>query len=791
MAENDESNPIILDSSLNPHKAQLLHTGFFPYRGLTYDMERDGALPLHAGMHLDATGNGRQVRIAHGLYPLPARAQEAAISVAAVGLHVDLGSAILRGDEAPFASYGEHLTYGTGLLVEGSSRDLHGLGAPLRATTVQGGILSGYFYGLQAREATGVELDGITVVDGRRIQSDATRPISDNLRGFWLNFWLTPADDATEEILFWERQADSYGAYGAGIALRQCANGRVTRSMIAHTTVGIADYEGRSNHYEGNDFSECPMGLRFWHSGGIEGDPIRVVSNTCHFNTQPVPWWWSGGDGAAILGAGIHDIEIAYNDLAFGGDGIFLCGLPFPPGTVQQVRIHDNLVRHSFAHGIELDFVQDAIVWHNDIHDNWLSGIWAGHAILAIQGNTFRRNNSGRAMSGWIADQGAISCPEGRLTVVGNRFEEQVGCAINLRADHWTPGWAFSGDSAGHIVVGNEFVENGIAVYMRGILDSQIAHNRLERNEQDFLMDDSCQGNDLSANGPFVKVEDAPAVIHCSHHRILFSALEPTAHVSLLRLSPDGIQPLAPTRITVSYVGAPWLDATPATSGYVALSPYDLKPASRSARLTLSAKGARRTVSLKYWAVQQEARFSAVSCPNPTSAHVTPTSLWGARFGLFNPLSITLRGGPAFSGQQEFCASWTSTQDVAIPPGRQEMLLSVLSDGLAALSILPAPVAVDQRARYVFRSAQAYGWPEWQSAHFVPDTNPLRLRYDYLHEVAPDQKGICECVTGFMLVALDETDAELLARRHLSLTREGRGWNIWSYPGLHRRIPRP
>jgi hypothetical protein len=60
-----------------------------------------------------------------------------------------------------------------------------------------------------------------------------------------------------------------------------------------------------------------------------------------------------------------------------------------------------------------------------------------------------------------------------------------------------------------------------------------------------------------------------------------------------------------------------------------------------------------------------------------------------------------------------------------------------------------------------------------------------------LHEVAPDQKGICECVTGFMLVALDETDAELLARRHLSLTREGRGWNIWSYPGLHRRIPRP
>jgi len=317
---------IILDSQLNPHKARLMATGYFPYRGIIYTRE-DGAIPLGPSLTADFESciRGREVKIAHGLYVIPCQGKEAVLRIRTCGpAKIDFGSAIIRQERNYiFKEQDEHITKGIALKLEGQPE------ARLAGIEVKGGIFISFWRTIEAEYVQGLNIEGTTVVDGRRIEYDATRPGGDKERGRWLYIWNTPKEEDGSPV-------DSYFSFGAGICLKHCKDSTIRGMMVAHTTQAIADFFGESNCYENNDLSECGWGIRLWQTKGTTDRPILIKRNLFDYNTQPDPWWWMMGDGAAIVGLGVEEINIEENKFRFCGDGVLLCGVPHLPGRVEM-----------------------------------------------------------------------------------------------------------------------------------------------------------------------------------------------------------------------------------------------------------------------------------------------------------------------------------------------------------------------------------------------------------------------------------------------------------------------
>ncbi len=488
VAQRGLAESIILDSPLNPEKARLIASGFFPYQGRIYTRQ-DGAIPLESGMVIQ--GNGQEIKIALGNYILPCEPQRAAVTVQGQDLSLDLGGALIRGSADRFTDFGEHETYGIGILLDGGER-----------VTLKGGVISGYHYGIKAVGLRDGIVEGVSAVNNRRLWSDASRGIDDVLRGLWLNFWETPAEGETEGWISSPKKEETYAVMGAGIALDGCSQTTCRKVVAMHNTVGIADFYGQSNRYRESDLSDCAMGLRLWQARGNGDQRLVVADNVMNFNTQSVPWWWSGGDGAAIIGAGVVGCDITGNRIAFGGDGVFLAGISRLPGQTQDVRIEGNQIRDAYAHGIEIDFAANCVIEGNTIYRSWLSGIWAGNAAgILILGNRFEANNLGRLLGGWTDSQGAISCPQGRVTVASNTFDSNW-VAVNLWAAPEPAWWLFCGDATRHIVAGNTFRNNRIGVRLSQVFRSTVTDNRMEGNGEDVAGD--LAENHVADNGPDV-----------------------------------------------------------------------------------------------------------------------------------------------------------------------------------------------------------------------------------------------------------------------------------------------
>lgn len=771
------SESIILDSQLNSEKAKLIFSGFFPYEGRIYTVERDGAVPLYKGITLESS-----IKVAHGLYIFPCKPQEPAIIISPTReMIVDLGSAIVRGEQAQFQEFGEHITYGVGILIDGKRGDGNNI-------TVKGGVISGFHYGLLAKNLRQAKIEGVSVVAGRRMQSDASRPINDELRGHWLNFWFTPEDDLTERVIGVDPTTiiDAYSAYGAGIALVQCANSEMKRNLVSHGTVGISDFYGLSNKFEGNDLSECPMGLRFWQARGTRENPILVRNNIFHFNTQPFPYWWQGGDGAAILGAGVRGIKIEENTIYFGGDGIFFCGFPFPPGEVEEGTIMENVIENSFAHGIELDFSQNFLVKNNRISGSWLSGIWAGHSAgIIVYNNVFERNNRGRMFSNWTSVQGAITCPEGRITAVGNMFKENW-VAINLWEDFSLPWWIFSGDAEGHIVVGNTFLGNEIGVRLNGIRHSEVINNKFLDNHQDVVSERNYQGNIVENNGPQVNPNNFPPVVHISHQKVLLTNLEKNATLSLILITPTGLRIVSPDRTELEFPNDDrWIQLNVNSEGIVNISAIVSSDFAglKSGRLTIGKLEKERSIPIKFMGggssvvVNKEVRLGDTTFPS-------------CRFGFFTPISLRL-GTPeevSITGLEPFeIGFWRDDRPFVLSEGIKEWLVVVDSDGVTKLWLIPTedPSPLGNDKDLVF-STTSEVYSDWHAKRITLDPGSKRVLFWYFHKLPTNLKEWLPPAVHLLLVPLDEIDIQYLGQKLSLAKKTNENATLMNFPGSHR-----
>ncbi len=773
---------IVLDSPLNPEKAQLIASGFFPYAGRVYTAQ-DGAIILQQGMVIE--GSDQELRVALGHYVLPCEAGRAAVTIRGQNLTVDLGGALLRGDTEDFTKFGDHRTYGIGVLLDG--------GAGL---TLRGGVISGYHYGVKARALTGGVIEGVSVTNNRRLLSDASREVSDKRRGIWLDFWETPEESDTE---LWSGVAQDdtfYAAMGAGIVLTGCLAMTCRRTLATHNTVGIADFYGQGNRYEENDVSGCAMGIRLWQARGGREQRLVVTNNIMHFNTQPVPYWWSGGDGAAIIGAGVSGCDITGNRIAFGGDGVFLSGLPRLPGQTQDVLITGNQITQAYSHGIELDFASNCVIEGNTVTLSWLSGVWAGHAAgILILRNVFTANNRGRLYGGWTDSQGAISCPQGRITVVGNTFVENW-VAINLLADPQPAWWLFSGDATRHIVTGNTFQENQVGVRLNRVSASRVTGNRMVGNTADVI--GGLAENTVTENGPDTD-PSGYRVVHMPIEALLFDRGSAAASFTVSAVTAAGAEPLCPVSVTVDDPEvASWLTSAQATDGvlHVAINKAPGFNGLDFARLTIAAGGMIYHVPVKLMGgdygvsvgrAGPNAVPSAVGAQMPVDSGealgrtpVGPAAIWG----LAAPLSTTLRTEYAtvIIGEEAFWANFAQFS-FHVPAAVTKAFVAVWADDVLQLSF--------DRAAPCYSSPELQEGQVWQWASGTVEISQEQhaCGVRYTHRRA-GENGVVGC-TALWLYPLDSADlAKLDAVFRVAADAAQAGASYLSLPGA-RRFYRP
>ncbi len=712
--------------------------------------------------------------MALGNYVLPCEAHQAAVTVRGHDLTLDLGAALLRGSTDPFEDFGEQQTHGIGLLLDGTEGGVF---------TLRGGTISGFHYGVKAVGLTGGTIEGTSVVNNRRLWSDARRENDDPNRGIWLDFLLSPEEDETEGWVGSVTTEDFCGTNGAGIALLRCSETSCRKTFAAHNTVGITDFYGRSNCYEENDLCGCPIGVRFWQAKGSPERPIKVARNVFHFNTQPCPWWWSGGDGGAILGAGLEACEILENEFAFSGDGVFLGLFPRLPSRVQGVLIRGNRITHAYAHGIEVDFAQDCTIQDNTISHSLLSGVWAGHAAgLLILGNVFEGNNRGRLFSGWTDSQGAISCPQGRVNVAGNIFRGNwVG--VNLRQDDVPAWWLFSGDNTRHIVAGNIFRDNQIAVRLWEVHRSDVQHNLMQGNIEDITGE--AYDNRIADNG----AETDPSVfdfIHVPVEALLFDSGQTSAVFAVSGITAHGITPIRPVAIIPNYPDEDrWLEVSEIGGGLLRVAP-NRGPSLRgikTARLNIEAAGKSFDIPVKLMvsdALATVGRGESASDPGEAlgKTPIGPSVMWGT----FAPISSILQseGETTITGSEPFWCRF-SQPEFQVPGGVKNAFVAVFSDDQTALSLGGDPP--------VFTSSppdEDTGW-YWATGHLDISTSPTRSDFTYIHRETRVTQGVAACVA----LWLYPLDAEELAEFGKSVRSSGtQGDYRFTMPGA-RKTSRP
>lgn len=762
----------VLDSPLNPEKARLLASGFFPYRGQVYTRQ-DGALPLENGMVIQ--GNDQEIKIALGNYVLPGDPQRAAITVRGQDLRVDLGGALIRGSADRFTEFGEHETYGIGILLDGGAR-----------VTLKGGVISGYHYGIKAAGLRDGVLEGVSTVNNRRLWSDASRGDADVLRGLWLNFWETPAEGETEAWISSPKPEETYAVMGAGIALDGCTRTTCREIMAAHNTVGITDFYGRGNCYRESDLSGCAMGLRLWQARGDGDRRLVVADNVMNFNTQPVPWWWSGGDGAAIIGAGVTGCDITGNRIAFGGDGVFLAGVARLPGQTQDVRIAGNRIADAYAHGIEIDFAANCVIEDNTIYRSWLSGVWAGHtAGLLIQGNRFEANNLGRLFGGWTESQGAISCPQGRVTVTRNTFDRNW-VAVNLWTAPEPAWWLFCGDAMRHRVAGNTFRGNRVGVRLSNVLRSTVTDNRMAGNVEDVMGD--LAENRVADNGPDVDPTRFN-VVHMPVDVLLFDRGQMAADFAAYAVTAGGASPIRLNGLALTYPDADhWLDVSQTPDGFLhiaATAGPDFRGI-KHASLTAEVAGEAYRIPVKlmvgdHLAVVGKDEPSAETGDVLGATPVGPAVIWG----WLAPLSRSLRSERAtdLAGCDRFWCRFTQP-DFQTPGGCARAFAAVLADDVVELA---TEDGVSHFASPALEEDQVW---EWASAVVDIAPNPGACTVSYTHRRGGDE-GVMGCAA-LWFYPLDDDDLAKLdaftrARASAALPPAAR----FSMPGARRFFKPP
>jgi parallel beta-helix repeat protein len=374
----------------------------------------------------------RSVKLAPGTYTVKSAGLDApAITVRGDNISIDATGVTLVGSEDPTRP---DLFQGVAIKVEGNNVSIRGLAA------------RGYQFGVVARDAAGLTLEGLDLSYNFRQRMKST-PFKEDL-GDWMFYHHNEADEwLNYGAAVYLRNCDRFVVRGLrvvggqnGVMLTNCNDGSIERSLISfNSAIGVGLYRSSRN---------------------------RVVSNRLDFNVRghSEGVYNRGQDSAAILVyEQSHRNLFARNSATHSGDGFFLWAGQTTMDSGQG-GCNDNLVYandFSFAptNGIEATFSRNAFVG-NTLKGCW-HGVWGGYSYDSrIVGNAFVDNVE------------AIAIEHGQANVIADNTFDGDKTAIRLWArekqpDDW--GYAKNRDTRSRdtLIADNRFRKTPAAIHAR------------------------------------------------------------------------------------------------------------------------------------------------------------------------------------------------------------------------------------------------------------------------------------------------------------------------------------
>jgi len=299
---------------------------------------------------------------------------------------------------------------------------VRGSNVTLRSPRVQG-----FKIGVAAAGTPGLTIEDGDFADNFR-QRLASTPLAEDASD-----WLWPHDNDAGE---WRQR------YGAAIVVERSSAVTIRRNRVRTGQNGIIlDRVSASRVYDNDASFLSGWGLAMWRSS----DNI-VSRNALDFcvrgHSEGV--YNRGQDSAGILAfESCQRNTFAENSATHGGDGFF--GFAGKEALGERAPVESDLdlaaagcranifygndLSYAPAHGLELTFSNDALVWGNRMVENAICAIWGGYSNdWTITENVFERNGQ----LGYGQERGAINIEHG----------------------------------SGHRIFSNSFVDNRVALHL-------------------------------------------------------------------------------------------------------------------------------------------------------------------------------------------------------------------------------------------------------------------------------------------------------------------------------------
>ncbi|MFZ4573278.1 MAG: NosD domain-containing protein [Phycisphaerales bacterium] len=330
---------------------------------------------------------------------------------------------------------GVTVRFAEGSVLRGSGIDAapntyRGVGITIRGhkgARIEEARISGFKIGLLARGADGLAVVGGFFDDNYRQRLRSTPLAEDGAD------WLFPHENDRRE---WVTQ------HGAAVCIERSEGVEVSKVKVRRGQNGlILDRVNGAKVFD-NDMSFLSgWGLAMWRSS--RNTISRNALDFCvRGHSEGV--YNRGQDSAGILCfEQCNENLFVENSVTHGGDGFFgfagkeaLGEKPAPAGGIDYADAGCNRnifarndLSYAAAHGLELTFSEENIIWDNRFAENAICGIWGGYSSGSwIVGNVFERNGG----MAYGLERGGINMEHAsRNVILSNRFENNR-CGVHL-----------------------------------------------------------------------------------------------------------------------------------------------------------------------------------------------------------------------------------------------------------------------------------------------------------------------------------------------------------------------
>ena len=328
-----------------------------------------------------------------------AAAQGCLIEVSSDGVELDLGGAVLDGEDFT----------GSGIYVH----DCEGV-------IIRNGVIKGFYYGVRVENVRQLTIESCVVSDNHN-----PRDVG------WLPDTIDPVEDS----------------FGGGIYLREVSGGLIEGNHLGNNFNGIDLVRCEGNTVRNNDASHCGnVGIHLLKSSGNTVDRNRAD----HCIRYTGRFWCDTADSAGILLEEYSNRNrIVGNSMRYSGDGFFIRannrhssndnyvarndGSFSPNNAFEGVFSEHNLFEDNVGdfsnYGFWLGYSRDTVVRGNRVRSNRFDGIAIEHGSHnTIEGNEIAGNRHGIRLWGGGTPGDADSSADYRIR--GNRLSGSRESAV-------------------------------------------------------------------------------------------------------------------------------------------------------------------------------------------------------------------------------------------------------------------------------------------------------------------------------------------------------------------------